>query len=352
MVFVDGFAGAGSYGSGEDDASPGSPLLIAEIANEFNSSNRSSDVQFIAVEKVESRFDELSRSLSKFPHSKVTPIHGDFSDQLDHILTMAKDHPAVFFIDPFGVKDSTLAGLKPLLHRGDTELLLVFNSSRLSKLAGFEDSDAPEARGKLRLVSRILNEDPEDLSPQWLRQYHVLGKHSARWLDWAVARYTQALVESSPFLKYGLAYPVRKKFGGFPTYHLIYATRHPAGLPVINDLLCAEEDRLFDDTWNFPSNGQMPMFATSRDDEIRQKAMQLEDEIREYGLQHQGSSRQAITQEMVIRRPAEFKVKHYREVIDQLENFGKAQYGRMGTGTGRDDKSTRPISFFRVPIQS
>lgn len=45
----------------------------------------------------------------------------------------------------------------------------------------------------------------------------------------------------------------------------------------------------------------------------------------------------------------EFKKKHYRAVIDQLVEDGLAKYGPRGSGTGNDEKDTRPITFFPAP---
>lgn len=297
-----------------------------------------------AVEKQQSRYDQLCAGLAQYPKANVQPLLGSFLDHLDHILHDIGSAPAVFFLDPFGLKGSSLGELRPLLRRADTEIILVFNSFRLAKLAGFEDSNAKEAAKKRRLVSMILNEDPGDPNPEWIQKYRQLADERA-WTDWAVSKYTSELIKASHRnLNYGLAYPVRKRFQGRPTYHLIYATRSTAGLPVMNDLICAEEDALFDGVWNQRDGYEGSLFPTFREEDTKIRALGLKDEILGLGIANQRINRNDLIVNMVIRRPGEFKTKHYRQVILQLEKEGKAIFA--GKETNRD-KGLRAITFQR-----
>lgn len=145
IFFVDGYAGAGEYGSQDGATSPGSPLLIAQIAQDFAESGHSSSLVCYAVEKQRTRYDQLCAALAQYPGASVRPLLGSFLNHLDQILNEIGAAPAVFFLDPFGVKGSSLSELRPLIRRADTEIILIFNSFRLAKLAGFEDSNAQDA---------------------------------------------------------------------------------------------------------------------------------------------------------------------------------------------------------------
>lgn len=186
----------------------------------------------------------------------------------------------------------------------------------------------------------ILNETVDNPDSEWIQKYREFADER-KWTDWAVNKYTSELIEGSPYLNHGLAYPVRKRFQGPPTYHLIYATRSTAGLPVMNDLICAEEDVLFDDVWT-RGGSQASLFPNFREDDVQARALRLKDEILNLGVANQGINRTNLITNMVIMRPGEFKTKHYRQVILQLEKEGKAVFA--GKETNRD-KGLRAITF-------
>lgn len=148
IYYIDGFAGAGVYGNGPD-ISYGSPVRIAKIAQEASERLPPSQLRCIFTELRGDNFQKLSNSIENAGFANVEIRHGAFLDQLPTILTTIGRAPAIFFIDPFGVKEVTPTDLQPILQRDDTELLINFNSRRLRLMAGFEDSGTKEAGAKL-----------------------------------------------------------------------------------------------------------------------------------------------------------------------------------------------------------
>jgi three-Cys-motif partner protein len=327
IYYVDGYAGSGVYGRSADTETAGSPILVAEIAEDVVEAPSRSSLRCMAVEYKPDRFQTLCAALAKYPKANVKPLQGDFATFLPSILREIGSAPAFFFIDPFGVKDIRPGAIDSLLQRDDTELLLMFNSSRLMKLAGFEDSDAPDARKKIELVSTILGEDPHLEVPKWMQKLRAFGGNGSRWVEWAVDQYSENLKAKSPHLNYVVRFPVRKTYNGRPVYHLLFATRSPKALPVMNDLCVSLEDELFDRSWGAVTGQQtLGLVADYREMERARMATDLAEEICAWGCSQGITSRERIFEEMVIRRPAQFKKRHYRKIIDFLEKEGRVSY--------------------------
>lgn len=229
-----------------------------------------------------------------------------------------------------------------MLQRDDTEIMLMFNSARLLKLAGFEDSHAPDARKKIELVSTILGEDPGAEVPTWMQRFRDLNGDGNQWVEWAIDRYSDNLKSKSSHLNYVVRYPVRKAFQGRPVYHLLFATRSRKALPVMSDLCVAVEDELFDRSWAKPNGQQALSFVTDlREQERASMASLLADEIVAWGSTQGTTSRERIFEQMAIRRPGQFKKRHYRKILDYLEKEGRVRYDP----TDKRDKDYRTLEF-------
>lgn len=336
VYYVDGFAGAGEYESGPSDLL-GSPLRIERLASEISSRPASGQLNCIFTELRVDYFQRLSNALAGRESGRVQLMQGSFLEHLPSILSTIGGAPAIFFIDPFGVKGVTPVDLHPILQRPDTEILISFFSPRLLRLAGFEDSEAKDAGAKLRLVSRVLGEDPDEDNPEWLREYRCLN-NGLKWEQWAAKRYAERLLEASSHLQYVVSYPIREKHGANPKYHLTFATRSRHPMPIMNDILCTEEDDLFDGIKLSGSSSQMSFLYAFRQSDQEGRLAKLVEEIHSYGLVHQGCSRDRLIEDFVFKYPAELKKKHYRKALDHLVQSGRAQFA-----TGPKDSA--PITF-------
>lgn len=327
FYYVDGFAGAGLYDANGPNQAEGSPLRVARMAQEIADTGKPYKLVCINVEADPKRHGELSNQLSQFDPSLVQVLRGDFVSHLGTILTNTKGHPAVFFLDPFGVKEITpLRVMAPIINRPNTEVFLTFNTFRLHLLAGSDDSQAREARGKIRLVSEVFGDQPDDPAPMWLQEWQrAEGQRSAVWRQWAAEHYAQRLRERSKYLKYSIAYPMRPEYNHIPKYHLVFASRVLDPIPIINDLLCTEEDKLFDDV-KLGVPGQMDMFAGTDFDRVRVQLSSLTDELYEFGLLHQRCTREDIYAAYALKHPMRYKMRHHRAALDQLVELGKARF--------------------------
>lgn len=324
LYYVDGFAGAGRYGK-PPDMEEGSPLRLARLAQQIAGEGKNYRLVCLNTELDPARFNELRSCLESFDPTIVQAWEGAFATHLPRILTLTRGAPALFFLDPFGVKPITMDQLRPVLTRPDTELLLNLNTRALKRLAGFGASAARESEAKVRLVSQVFGVDPSDPVPVWLAAWRELRDPLA-WERWAATWYQERLLAEAPHLQFAVAHPVRDRFRANPKYFLVFATRHYDAIPIMNDLICREEDDLFDRTAAFGANGQMSLEAVLRPVEQDDRLARLKQEILEYGSQHQGLNREQMLRHFVLRDFGELKRKHYFRAIDALCQEGRARY--------------------------
>lgn len=338
IYYIDGFAGAGYYGKNEDDQKEGSPIRLARLAQDCIIQQKSFRLTCLNFEVNPEWFAKLQIALNEFDANVVQATLGSFEQHLPHILATIGRSPAVLFLDPFGPSPLKLSNLQPFLQRQDTELLLNINTSSLRRMAGFEDSTTSSQRNaKLRLVSEILGENPDDPEPEWTRQFRMMDP--VDWEYWAVERYMQRMQEISTHIRYTVAYPIREKYRSNPKYFLVFATRSIKAVRVMNDLLCTEEDSLFDRWEAIDSRGQYSIFGLLREAENDDRLRELLDEIHAYGKAHQRCTREDLLNHFVEEQFGQFKQKHYRQAITKLVKAGRARFAN-GRSNDRD-----PIIF-------
>jgi hypothetical protein len=196
-------------------------------------------------------------------------------------------------------------------------------------LAGFEDSTTRDRDAKLRLVSEVLGENPDDDNPQWLQQWRML-RDSAQWEQWAAIAYGRRLSAENPQLQYILTYPVRESFRSAPKYHLVFLTRSDKGIPVMNDLLCIEDDDLYERTESPSRFGQQSLFGDPREEKRERRLEQLLDEMHAWCKEHQGCNRDALIKHFVFTNFGTLRQKHYRDAFGRLQESGRVRTN--GTG--------------------
>lgn len=337
IYYVDGFAGQGTYGQPASGIEEGSPLRMARFAQRINEESRAYRLICLNTEIDRNRCKSLKEALSGFDPDLVQVYCGAFAEHLPQLLTIMGRSPAVCFLDPFGVVGISVDDIAPLLVRADTEILLNLSTPTLHRLAGFVTSDAPGVRSKFRQLSRTLGEDSRNDSPEWLAKRE--GLSSDGWEAWAAQQYLEQMRRRSPHLKYGMAYPVRQKYGGGVKYFLVFASRAMDAFPIMSDFICTEEDDLrLQAEVASRAAGQKSMFAPVHVSEREERFAALIEEIHGYGIAHQGVNRKHIIEHFSYRYLGEFRQSHYRFMIKQLVESNRAAFG---PGT----KDLAPITF-------
>jgi three-Cys-motif partner protein len=107
----------------------------------------------INVEEDRDIFPDLEQATAPFS-DLVTNIHGRFADNADHILHLIGDKPAIFFLDPFGVKGIPWRVIQKLVaRRPATDLWIRFDDVMVQRLDGFYGKTSPDSSGKYQLLA-------------------------------------------------------------------------------------------------------------------------------------------------------------------------------------------------------
>jgi len=137
LLFVDGFAGPGSYAGGED----GSPILALESVL-THSRELPVPVSFLFIEQDDERFSELNNAINNYKNkaktsSRIKSIsvkHGDCETILNMYLdNVKKVGPALFFLDQFGFSDVSMDLIKRIMSQPFCEVFSYLNWNHMNR---------------------------------------------------------------------------------------------------------------------------------------------------------------------------------------------------------------------------
>jgi three-Cys-motif partner protein len=145
LWFVDAFAGAGR----DEQGTPGSPIIAAEIAIEINKAHypkpgKTSGMRVLAIEANQGRYEQLAKALESY--SAVAEVRpGSLKDIIGKVMPFLEQHdaPALFFLDPFGVHGLDATLLPQIFRVKRTEILLLFSDEGAVRLAGKAEAKVP-----------------------------------------------------------------------------------------------------------------------------------------------------------------------------------------------------------------
>lgn len=229
ITYIDGFSGPWqSRAANYSDTSFGVALDVLKRARD-SMRLRGTDftIRCAFVEKDRRAYGQLKRYTDSLdlPNAEIKAFRGSFEGQIPELIQFTKeanDNFTFSFIDPKGWSNSYLDRIAGLLAQENSEVLITFMTDFLRRAAGREDEQTAE------LVSSILNttdaqaelqqiDDPESREKWFIKRYKsrlaMLGKY----------RYPASTL---------ILYPGADR----TLYHLIYGTRHLAGLEVFRNV--------------------------------------------------------------------------------------------------------------------
>jgi len=235
VYYVDGFAGPGLY----VDGNKGSPILAAEYAQSL--AGKTYALRCINVEEDPDNFASLTANTVNYA-PVVTNLPGAFGDQVDQILGMVKQQPAIFFLDPFGLKGIEWRYLSRVGQRSSiTEILMRVNPSDLQRLAGFWNSADPGAAAKCQLLTDYFGFSSRD---EWLKVWLSDG------VEGLINLYMTRLRQ---LFKFAYRCAIRS-INGSLKYYLLFATHHAKGAVLMNDTVYLRESDYQRDVQEFKEN--------------------------------------------------------------------------------------------------
>jgi three-Cys-motif partner protein len=242
VLIVDAFAGPGKFGDGE----PGSPLIICQNVKKALSRGLSVPVSVLCIEDDRDLYPQLRRLIGKFPFAEAR--HGKFGDYIQQIQEKAKDHSVFLYIDPFTVEGLDWARMDCIFQHlsisyMSIEVLMNFNARSFVR------------RGLAALKLAIPESNPEIEDTEEIDALLVTLPSIERLNIVAGGDWWQNILDSS------LSFPekvqnitndvcerLRERFQEVcqhavkalphhvvPKYYLIFGSRHPDALKLMND---------------------------------------------------------------------------------------------------------------------
>ena len=310
IVYIDCFAGAGKFKSGED----GSPrIALAERKSAIEHCRSFAILPKIDMYFIDPVYDkELAANISDYPHDdghgSIKVIKGTYETTVPEILSNIGDANVFLYVDPFGIRNlaNRIFANACKDFQGNVELLLNLNSfgfireacrvtgtlykGEKIELEEREDSTIDKSANAERVLSAIAGGE------YWrkiIEDYHRDSQPSPKPSLVAErnfsACYRKTLSKSGggPF-KYVLDIPIKTKPGSYPKYRMVYATNHPDGCIAMADNMIRRADELYTE---IQSGGQMSFFAVDANQEMKPDAAILTPLVREC-LSRQTSSLQ------------------------------------------------------------
>ncbi|MDT5158042.1 MAG: hypothetical protein QOH51_2399 [Acidobacteriota bacterium] len=333
---VDGFAGAAKY----EDGSPGSPLMMAQLADKAATWRRPVNLRLINVENAPDHYQSL-KHVTQFWESTgvVTNLQGRFGELGSTILSMISDNPALFFIDPYGPTYVLFSHLLPILKRPQrtTELIINFDSDGLRRIADTMHSRAVTERAVKASRTNIENVTEIIGSDRWeklFREGHLSTQERERGL-------LRIYMENISKYDYTVtAYPVRKSRNDSPKYFLVYCTRHPDGIVLMSNFIREEEDTLLEE-----GTDEQQLTLSEEFNQLQQEIIwrrkELLDLILEYLKENKQTTRGNIRKHFSFQSFGGFSDKDYNAVVKELIHANRL-LPRHGKKQINDDE---PLTF-------
>jgi three-Cys-motif partner protein len=312
---VDGFAGAAKY----DDGSPGSPLMMAQLADKCASWRRPVNLRLINVENNPDNYKSL-KHITQSWESKgiVTNLEGQFGDLVPAVLSTISNNPAFFFIDPYGPTYVLFSHLLPILKREQraTELIINFDADGLRRIADTMHSRTSTQRAVKAALTNIENVTEILGSDQWKNPYREGNLPTQEREKILLRLYMENIAKYDYTVT---AYPIRKSIKDTPKYFLVYCTRHPDGVVLMNNFIREEEDSLLEEA---TVDVYQPKFPLEEFNELQQEIIGRRKELSillfEYLEKHSLTTRGQIRKYFSFQRFGDFSDKDYNAVIKDL----------------------------------
>jgi three-Cys-motif partner protein len=144
LLYIDGFAGPGSYAGGED----GSPLIALKSARDHRARPQS-EVVFIFIEKDRERYEHLVATIAEtkptLPENfNISCVHGVFDDEMAEALDNLEQQrktlaPSLVFIDPFGFSHTPFRTVERIMQNRYCEILITFMYEEINRFLNHPD---------------------------------------------------------------------------------------------------------------------------------------------------------------------------------------------------------------------
>jgi three-Cys-motif partner protein len=235
LVYIDGFAGRGTYDSEDGQLIPGSPLrALDRIASR---PDLAAKVTTVFIEQDRDFFVELKAVVSSFHKENAhirEPIveNGSFAEKMNGVLNTLEQQgktiaPAFVFVDPCGVDGVEFGVISRLLRsQRRCEVFLFFNIEGVRRILGLKDKMGPTLAHLLGSADRA----------KFLAAAVQANSDSSSREQTIIQYYERLLRDETP-AKYVASFRVEKEDRRATSHYLIHASQHPRGFAIMKDVM-------------------------------------------------------------------------------------------------------------------
>ena len=323
IFIVDAFAGPGKFGDGE----PGSPLIICQSIQKALSKGISVPVSALCIEAEEELFSELNILIEQFPFAETR--YGKFGDCIEEIQEKARSHSVFLYVDPWTVEGLDWEGMDRVFQHLSVsnmsiEILLNFNSpSFVRRGLATLNLVIPESNPEI--------EDTEDIDAPMITPPSIEQLNKVVGGEWwqNIVRSSVGFPEKVQNVTNGVCNLLSERFRevcqhaikalphhGVPKYYLIFGSRHPDALILMNDEMVKSLQTLAD-----LAKPKDPTFFEMRSTELVPDIEKLAPIILKHASQP--AERGVVILNVIRECFGCFARKEIRGCIEQLLNNGK-----------------------------
>ncbi len=235
VTYFDGFCGPGEYYCDTTKTSKcaGSPVLVANIANDLIVDDKQRKVVIFCIDKDKECVKSLRNILNRInTNNQYWQVHqGDFEQRINAILdeidtNAIKNYPMFFFVDPFGYSGFSMQTLKRILSYPRSEIFI--NYMVYDVVRFWEQGHAEQSM--LDLFGTDEYKDVEKTQNAEQRQLFFINLY---------CKNLQKIGKS----KYVMPFRINTPGQGIrPRYYLIHASQHFKALEVMKDNMARVSD--------------------------------------------------------------------------------------------------------------
>lgn len=327
ILLVDGFSGPGMFG----DDSDGSPRIICRVAQ---ANRRDVAIRCLFADVRPAHRVALQRALAREISAELaSPPFNDCEEALAHALSVPSAETMFFYLDPYGIKDlefDTVRKIYERMNRKSTEVLMNFSFRAFMRLSGnwnYSDSGSEVAtkvkQEKIETVNRVMGGE------YWKDIVFDPNLSSIEREEALIAAYLKRIRE---VCRFAYSVPVkepREDQPGAPEdelahYHLIFATRSPKAVVLMNDIGLGALEPYFNQFKEGAAGSSKQMrLLDITPDRYRRISEDAAKESMIKAAAPKPVTREEIFEEVIPQHFMQHKKKIYRAWIDDLHEAGK-----------------------------
>ena len=230
LVYIDGFAGRGTYTNADSGAHvDGSPLRALKLIGETPEFAKRVTPIFIESDKV--LFEQLEPDIKAFYEANKQirePIclNGTFAESVNEILKRVSAlAPTFLFVDPCGVSGTSLTTIRDVMKNDKCEAFIFFNIDGVRRIAGLDELSQV-------LVDLMGSRERAQALYDELRGTSDVAKRE----ELILSHYRTALREDVG-AEFTIPFRVESEDKEKTSHYLIHASKHPLGFKIMKDVM-------------------------------------------------------------------------------------------------------------------